>query len=107
MDLALVHSVAEHVVDRAVRRVDRKLGEVRATEPGQLGVEVGEQAGLHQRIVGDLDARHQVAGVECDLLGLGEVIGRVAIQRQLADELDGREFLGHQLGRIEQVDSLE
>ena len=97
VDGGLVHPVAQHVVDRAVRPVDRQLGEVRPAEPGQLGVQVGEQPGLHQRIVGDLDARHQMSGVEGDLLGLGEVVGRVAIQGQLADQCTGASSSGTSL----------
>ena len=107
MDGGLVHAVAEHVVDRAVRAVDRQLGEVRAAEPGQLGVEVGEQPRLHQRVVGDLDARDEIAGVERDLLGLGEVVGRVLVQRELADQLHRCQLFGHELGGVEQVDALE
>ena len=75
------------------------------TEAGELGVEVGEQAGLHQRIVGDLDPGHQVAGVEGDLLGLGEVVRRVAVQGELADQLYLAELFGHDLGRVEQIDA--
>ena len=45
--------------------------------------------------------------MEGDLLGLGEVVGGVGVQGQLADQLHGRELLGHQLGRVEQVDPLE
>ena len=74
----LVEAVAQHVVDRRVRPVDRDLVEVRPAQPGQLGVDVGEQPRLQQRVVGDVDARHQVAEVEGDLLGLGEEVGRVA-----------------------------
>jgi hypothetical protein len=59
---ALVEAVAQHVVDRAVRAVDRDLGEVRPAQPGELGVEVGEQPRLQQRVVGDVDARAPVAG---------------------------------------------
>ena len=103
----LVQAVAQHVVDRRVRPVDRDLGEVRAAEPGELGVEVGEQPRLQQRVVGDVDAGHEVAGVERDLLGLGEEVGRVAVERQQADRLHRRELLGHELGRVEQVDALE
>ena len=55
--------------------------EVRATEPGELGVEVGEQPRLQQRVVGDVDAGHEVPEVEGHLLGLGEVVGRVARSR--------------------------
>ena len=103
----LVEAVAEHVVDRGVRPVDRDLVEVRAAEPGQLGVDVGEEPGLEQRVVGDIDARHQVADVEGDLLGLGEVVGGVGGQRHQADRLHRRVLLRHQLGRVEQVDALE
>jgi hypothetical protein len=42
-DGGLVHTVAQHVVDRAVRLVDGELGEVRAAETGQLRmIGVGE-----------------------------------------------------------------
>ena len=78
VDGVLVEAVAEHVVDRCVRPVDRDLVEVRPAQAGELGVDVGEQPGLQQRVVGDVDARHQVADVEGDLLGLGEVVGGVA-----------------------------
>jgi len=75
----LVVAVAEHVVDGGVRPVDGDLLEVRATESGQLGVEVGEQPGLQQRVVGDVDPRHEVAGMEGHLLSLGEVVGGVRV----------------------------
>ena len=78
VDGGLVHAVAQDVVDRRVRAVDRQLVEVRAAEPGELGVEVGEQPRLQQRVVGDVDAGHEVADVEGDLLGLGEEVGRRA-----------------------------
>jgi hypothetical protein len=39
------------VVHRALRRVDRQMGEVGTAEPLELGVEVGEVAALQQRIV--------------------------------------------------------
>ena len=107
VDRGLVHAVSQHVVHRTVRSVDRQLGEVRPAEPGQLGVQVGKQSGLHQRVVRQLDARAPVPGVECDLFGLGEIVGRIAIQGQLADQQYRSQFLGHQLGRVQQVDALE
>ncbi len=50
---------------------------------------------------------HQVPDVEGHLLGLGEVVGGVGVERQLPDGLHRRELLGHHLGRVEQVDALE
>ena len=99
-----MHAVAEHVVDRTVRPIDGQLSEIRAAEAGDLGVEIGEQPGLHEWVVGDFDAGHEVAGVEGDLLGFGEVVGGVAIQRQLPDQLHRSEFFRDQFGRVEQVD---
>ena len=103
VDRGLVHPIPEVVVHRGVRAVDGQLGEVRTTQAGQLGVQVGEQSGLHQRVVGDIHSGDQVAGVERDLFGLGEVVGRVAVERELADQLNGGEFLRDDFRRIEQV----
>src|SRR5919205_244110 len=62
--------------------VDRQLVEVRPAQPGQLSVQIGEQPGLHQRIVGNLDTGYEVGDVERNLLGLSEAIGGIAVQRQ-------------------------
>lgn len=105
MDVLLVHPVAERVIDRRVRTVDRQLGEVRPAQPAELGVDVGEQAHLQQRVVGDVDAGHQVSGVEGHLLGFGEVVRRVLVQFQQPQRLDGGQFLGHDLRRVQQVDA--
>ncbi len=56
VDGLLAEPVAVGGVDRRARPVDRQLVEVRAAQPGQLGVEVGEVAGLQQRVVGEVDA---------------------------------------------------
>src|SRR6202034_1154216 len=106
-DGGLVHAVAQHVVNGSVRPGDGELGEVRAAEAGGLGGGGGEQPGLEQRVIGDLDAGNEVPGVEGDLLGLGEVVGRVPVQRQLPDPLHGGELLGNELGGVEEVDALE
>ena len=107
VDGVLVESVPLVVVDIDVRAVDRQLLEVRAAEARDLRVHVGEQAGLQEGVVDDVDARHQVAGVEHDLLDLGEEVRRVGVQGQQADRLHGGELLGDQLGGVEQVDAGE
>ena len=104
VDGRLVHTVAQHVVDRAAGPVDGQLREVGPAQPGQLRVQVREQASLHQRVVGRFDAGHEVTGVERDLLGFGEVVRGVAVEGQLADRLHRHQFLGDDLRRVEQVD---
>ncbi len=89
VDGALVHSVAEHVVDGGVRPVDGDMAEVRAAESADLCVEVGEEPSGEQRVVGDVDAGNQVAGVEGDLFGLGEKVLGVGVQGHQPDGLNG------------------
>ena len=79
--------------------------EVGPAEPDELRVEVGEQPPLQQRVVREVDAGHDVADVEGDLLGLGEEVVRVAVERQPPDALDRHQLLGDELGRVEQVEA--
>ena len=103
----LVVPVAQHVVDLGVRPVDGELGEVGTAEPGDLGVQVGEQPGLQERVVGDVDPGHEMADVEGDLLGLGEEVGGHGGEGHPADDLHGRKLLRDELRGVEQVDPLE
>ena len=103
----LVHAIAQVVVHRRLRAVDRQLRKVRPTQTGNLGIQVGKQAALQQRVGGDVDARGQVRRAERDLLNLFEVVARVFVQRHRADDLHRRQLLGHELGRVQQVDALE
>ena len=73
----------------------------------ELGIEVREIARLKKRVVGEIDPAGNMSRAEGNLLGLGEVVGRIAIERQATDDLNGREFLGNQLCRIQEVDPLE
>ena len=78
-----------------------KFGRAQALE---LGVLVGEQPALQQRVVGEVDARHDVAGAVGDLLGLGEEVVRVAVQHHAPDHPQRNELLGDELGRVEHVE---
>ena len=80
------------------------MGEVRAAEPLQLRVEIGEVAALQQRIVGEVDAGRHVLRHERDLLGLGEEIVRHAVEHQPADRHRRQDLLRDELGRIEHVE---
>ena len=105
MDRLPMHAVALVVVHLRDRRVDRNLVEVRAAEPRDLRVDVGVDAARQQRIVGEVDAGHDVRGAERDLLGLGEEVVGIAVQHHPADRHDRHELLGHDLGRVEDVEA--
>ncbi|VTZ63650.1 conserved hypothetical protein [Sinorhizobium medicae] len=92
------------VMEGTFRRVDRKVGEIRAAEPLQLGVQIGEVASLQQWIVAEVDAGRDVLRHEGDLLGFGEEILRHAIEHQPADRLRRQHLLGDDLGWIEDVE---
>ena len=107
VDRLLHDPVPVVVVDGGDRPVDGDLREVRPTEPRQLGVEVREEPSVQQRIVDDVDPGDEVSRVERDLFGLGEVVRRVAVEGHAPDDANGAELLGHQLGRVEQIDAFE
>ena len=88
----------------ATGTVDGDLVEVGSAQADELGVRVREEPALEQRIVGEVDAGHEVPGVEGDLLRLGEEVVGVAVEGELADALHGHELLGDELGRIEQIE---
>ena len=92
------------VVHGRYRPVDRNLVEVRATQANQLRIGIGEQTTLQQRIIGEVDAGHNVAGVKGHLLGLGKKVVGVAIEGQLADAFDRDEFFRNDFRGIEQIE---
>ncbi len=83
--------------------VDRDLVEVRSAEPGELRVQVREEPGLEQRVVGDIDPRDDVADVEGGLLRLSEEVVRVSIEGELPDAAHRDKLLRDELRGIEQV----
>ncbi len=78
--------------------------EVGAPEATELRVEVREEAPLQQRIVREIEARHDVGRAERDLLGLGEEVVRVAIEHHAAHPGEGHELFGDELRRVEDVE---
>ncbi|MNO99261.1 hypothetical protein D3C76_910270 [compost metagenome] len=100
----LMQGVALVVVVGRDGAVDRDLVEVRPAQPAQLRVGIGEQPALQQRVVGEVDTRHDMARAEGNLLDLGKEVVRVAVQHHLAQRGDGYQFFGNDLGRVQQVE---
>lgn len=91
----VVHNGADRPVDRELLKVD--------TDPTQLSVLVTEVPSLKQRIIRESNAWRNVSSTESDLLGLREILVRVAIQFKLADVLNGHKLFGPDLGGVEYV----
>ena len=90
-------AIALIVVHWCHRAIDRNLVKIGTAETNQLGIRVGEQAALQQRIVGEVDARNDVPGVKRHLLRFGEEVVRIAVEGQLADALTGTSSSGMSL----------
>ena len=88
----------------ALGLIDRDLVEVDRAQARQLGVLIGEQPPLQQRIFRKVDARHDVGRQEGDLFGFGEEVVRVAVQNHAADHADRIFFFRHQLGGVQNVE---
>jgi hypothetical protein len=89
-----VHAVALVVVHLRDRRVDRDLVEVRPAEARDLRVHVRVDAAGEQRIVGEVDAGHDVRRAEGDLLGLGEEVVGIAVEHHAAHRRTGTSSSG-------------
>ncbi len=61
-------------------------------------------ASLQERVVGEVDAGHDVRGAERHLLGFCEEVVRIAIEHQPAHRHDRHQFLWDDLGRIQHVE---
>ncbi len=78
--------------------------EVRSAETADLRIGIREQTALEQRIVGEIQPRHNMARVERSLLILREEVIRVAIKHHFAHQLNRHQLFGNKLGRVEQVE---
>lgn len=58
-----------------------------------------------QRVVGEVQAGHDVRGAESHLLGFGEEVVGVAVEHHAPDDLHWHQLLGDQLGRVEDVEA--
>ncbi len=92
------------MVKRALGRVNRNMREIRAAQPFDLGIEIGKVTALQQRIVAEVDARHNVIGAERDLFGLREEIVDTAIQHQPADLSDRHFLFRDELGCVQYIE---
>src|ERR1700722_4667298 len=100
----LMNSITLQIVERTFGRIHRQLMEIRPTQPAQLCIEIGKQPTLQQGIFGEIEARHEVARAESNLLGFGEKIVGIAVEDHFPNHLQRYKFLGNNLGGIEHVE---
>ncbi len=74
--------------------------EIRSAEAAYLGIGVGEEAPLQQRIVAEIDARDDMPWMEGRLFVFGKEVVRVAVEDHFADPLHRHQRLGDQFGGI-------
>src|SRR5688500_17332193 len=78
--------------------------EIGGPEPLELGIEIGKVPALQQWVVGEIDARRHILRHECDLLCFGKEILRHTVEHEAAYRLYRQDFLGNDLGRIENIE---
>ena len=107
---AAVYLLAEEapalvIAHRDERPVDGQLVEVGRAKAVALGVHVGEGAALQERVVREVDARHEVGGAEGGLFGFGKEVVGVTVERHFAYNAHGNERLGDELCRVEYIEA--
>lgn len=71
----------------------------------QLSIKVREQPTLQQRIFSEVNSTNHVSNLKHDLLSLGEVVARVAVQCELSKWCERNDVLRNDLGGIEKVET--
>lgn len=92
----LVHKRTDRAIDRKLLPID--------TKSRKLSIEVRKISSLEERIVGETNARNNMASCESSLLGLSEILVNVTVEFELANIPNRYEFLGPYFGRIEYVE---
>ena len=105
VDEGLCLSVAVVVVDGDDRAVNGELLEIGAAMAVELGVEVGVETALEEGVLAEVDAADDVAGLEGDLFGFGEIVGGVGVEGHDAETLERDEFHGDEFGGVEEVEA--
>ena len=95
-------TVPLEIGDRNDRLVDWELLVVHAKTMA-VGVWVGKQAGLQDRVSRWLDTRDKVGGRESSLLDLSEVVLGVLIENDLPELAEGEVFVRPDLGEIKDI----
>ena len=78
--------------------------EIRPTKTTDLCIGIGEQTSLQQRIVGEVQSRHDMPRMESRLFVFSKEVIRVAIEHHFADTLNGHQFFRDQFGWIEKIE---
>src|SRR6185369_7309637 len=92
------------IVERALRRIDRYVGEIRSPQALHLGIEVGKIASLQQRVVSEIDPGNNIVGAERHLLGLGEEVVNATVEDEPPDPPDRHLFFRYQFGRVQHIE---
>ena len=100
-----VHPIALIVVGLSDRSVDRYLVEIGATQPRQLGVEVGVDPPGEKWVVGEIDTGDHVLNPERHLFGLCEEVVRVPVEDHASHGRDRDQLLWDDLGGVEHIEA--
>ena len=100
-----MQAVALVVVHRCQRRVDGNFVKICTAQARDLGVDVGVNTAVQQRVVAEVDAGNDMGGAKRHLLGFRKEIVRVAVQDHASHRLHWNEFFGYQLGGIEYIEA--
>ena len=98
MQCLAVHAIPLIICHRRNRRVNGYLMEICATEPGNLGIDIGMDAAGQQRAIAKVDSRSDMRCTKCNLLSLGKKIVGIAVENHASNGYYLHQFLGDKLG---------
>src|SRR5678809_516096 len=92
------------MMEWALRRIDRNLGEVRSAKAFHLCIQIGKVPTLQQRVVAEVHSRNNVVGTEGDLFRFSKEIIDTAIQHKAAYSPNRNLFFRNEFRGIQNVE---
>src|ERR1700683_2760576 len=100
----LMHRIALKVLEWALRGIDRKLMEIRPTQPAQLRIQIRKEPSLQKWVFRKVDSWHNVARTERNLFSFGKEIIHRSIEHQLTDHLERNLLLGNDFRGVQYIE---
>ena len=79
--------------------------EIRAAQACDLCIDIGMNATVQQRVIAEVDSRHDVGGAKGDLLRFGEEIVGIAVEHHPPNRFHGNQFFRNELGGIQDIEA--
>ena len=105
VDGLTVHAIALVVMNLRDRRIDGDFVKIGPAQAGYLGIHVRVDAACKQRVIAEIQARHDMRGAECHLLRFREKIVGLRLRTIFPTGLNRNQLFRNDLGGVKYIEA--